>query len=143
MINKMKEKSNFFLENKDYRRLNFYLYLCCIFIVSLVYFLLVFILSIFTNHYLVTGAVSLILGIILVFQRDKLLRGISLYIHEKKRLEIKRKQKKGKQRALRSIVPQKKTLDVKTSLPFSLKIKELKNKFYKEKKGKDKYLEIE
>ncbi len=144
MIKKRKEKINFLLENKHYRKLHLYLYLISISIITAIYFILVIIFSAYVNIF-ITGTISILIGVYLVFNREKLVRLIDSKLQDKKREKYKEKNKEGLKTTLRTITPKNKKL--KLNIGGKTTIKEKFN-FIKEKlskkKGKEKeYLEVE
>ena len=141
---KNKERINFLLQNKHYRRLHLILYLLSVTAIVLVYFVTIIIFSKFTNI-LLTAITSLILGLTLVFKRDILVKRISEHLENKKRKENKIKEKSGLKTTLRNIAPKTKKmkLNITPKVPFKEKIKHFKKSIKKDKNQKQKdYLEI-
>ena len=140
---KREKYSNFFLnKDKEYKRLSLGLYLFCIFFVAFLYFILVFFLSIFTNHYIITAILSILSGFYLVFDRERIFKKISTFIFEKNYIRTKKKEYENKKKVVRSIVPKENSLKVKTALPLLEQFKDLKEKFSKKEKKSQKYIEI-
>ncbi len=136
-IKKKKDKINFMLQNSHYRKLHFYLYLLTVFLISFIYFLFLFIFSSNSDFFWVISLISFLIGIYLIFNREKLVLKISDFIEKRKRIALKKENKKGFQKSLNSISKNKKH---QTSLEKNqFKIKDyLKIK----KKSDDKYIEI-
>ncbi|MFW5704301.1 MAG: hypothetical protein ACOCXG_00530 [Nanoarchaeota archaeon] len=138
---------NFLLENKEFRKLQLYLYLATIFLISIVYFLMIIIFSQYSPVY-VTTLFSILAGIYLVFNRDKIVRIISLKMHEYKRKNMKKANTEGYKTTMRKIVPRnrKLKLNIGKKLPLKEKLRNLKLKLLSSKKNnkeKIEYIEFE
>lgn len=99
-----KEKINFLLESKHYKKLHLWLYLLSVFSIVCVYFITILLFSTYANT-LITAIFSLTVGLGLVFHRDKLVKKISNHIDEVKRKEYKKKNEKGLRSTLKRITP--------------------------------------
>lgn len=147
MINRKKKnkKINFLLENEHYRKLHLYLYLLSITVIAIIYMFIVLLFSSYSN-YLITGIVSILIGLYLVFNRDKLVKYISDKLHEKEIKKRKKQNKEGLKSTLTRITPKPKR-NIKLSIKetsFKSKITGIKTKFTpknKTKKTQD-YIEI-
>ncbi len=139
---KKKEKINFLLENKHYKKLHLLLYFSSLAAIVFVYFLTVLIFSSFTNM-LITTSFSVILGIFLVLHRDKLVKKISDFLTEKKRKDYKKNNSNSLKTTLKKIGPKSNLkLDLNKNSKFKIKVSSFKIKIpTKKKKGKG-YLEI-
>lgn len=138
---------NFLLENKEFRKLQLYLYLATIFLISIVYFLMIIIFSQYSPVY-VTTLFSIFAGIYLVFNRDKIVRIISLKMHEYKRKNMKKANTEGYKTTMKKIVPRnrKLKLNIGKKLPLKEKLRNLKLKLLSSKKNnkeKIEYIEFE
>ena len=141
-----KEKIDFLLQNKHYKRLQLYLYLLSIVLITIIYFLIIMIFSAYSNSMYITVPISLIIGFYLFFNKDKLVIKISEIIEDKKRNNIKKEKKDGLRTTLRKITPKnnKLKLNIKSKETIKEKFIKLKSriKTKKNKKAKD-YIEIE
>ena len=140
-----KEKINILLENNHYKRLQLYLYLSSVIVVVLIYTLFMIFFPLYPAKAVVTGIISVILGLYLVFNKERILRYLSERISEKNRKKIKEQNKLGYQKTMKRIVPKKKKkfeMNIKNKLSFKEKIKKLKNKFKKKENRKNTYIEI-
>lgn len=141
-----KNDLNFLLENKHYKRLHIFLYLISITLITLSYFLIIIIFS-EQFHFVISVIFSLVIGLYIVMNRNRLVKIISDYIEEKKRKDYKKKSKENLKTTLRKITPKNKKLklDIKGKVSLKDKAKNLKSKFKKEDKKKKKvgYIEIE
>ena len=89
----MKQKDlNFLLENKHYKRLHLLLYLISITLIALLYFLIILIFS-EQFHFVISIILSLVIGLYIVMNRNRLVKIISDYIEERKRQDYKKKSK--------------------------------------------------
>jgi len=144
---KNKEKIDFLLQNKHYKKLHLYLYILSVILIVLVYFITIFIFSSFSKNYIISAIFSFIIGIYLVYNRDKLTQKISEKLESKKREKIKKENKKGLKTTLRRIRPENKSLklNIRPKESFKIKINKIKNKFSKKNKNKKTpdYIEIE
>ena len=139
---KNKEKIDFLLQNKHYKKLHLYLYILSVILIVLVYFITIFIFSSFSKNYIISAIFSFIIGIYLVYNRDKLTQKISEKLESKKREKIKKENKKGLKTTLRRIRPENKSLKLNIRPKESFKIKNKFSKKNKNKKTPD-YIEIE
>lgn len=146
MIKRKKQKKvDFLLENEHYRRLHLYLYLLSISVIAIIYLLIVFLFSSYSN-YLITGVVSVLIGLFLVFNRDKLVKFISDKLHDNKIQKTKKQNKQGLKNTLSRITPKPKR-DIKLSIKetgFKSKVASLKTKMNSKKntKNSQEYIEI-
>lgn len=126
------EKIDFLLENNHFKKLHLALYLGSVFAIGVVYFLTIFLFSKIVNMS-ITAIFSILLGLVLVFHRDKLVRKLSDYIDEKKRKQYKEENHKGLKTTLRKVGPKKRDLkfNVKGKIPFKERIYSIKKKFSK------------
>ena len=146
---KNREKINFLLENKHYKKLHVALYFLSVFSIVCLYFVTIFLFSAYAN-FLITAIFSLVIGLGLVFHRDKLVKLISEYLNEVKRKDYKKKNENGLKSALKRITPKSKVkldmssgkVKVKKNLreTFSFKKKE---KQVKKKTNDEGYVEID
>jgi len=141
-----REKIGFLLENRHYRRLHLYLYFTTTIIGLLVYILFI---NIFSTKYVsvIIAAITVSLGIFLVFKREKIVKNISERIHEREIKKQREENKKGLVRTIKRIKPAYNTnhkvkIGTSNENKFNLKNK-IKNKFetIKHKLGKKKEIE--
>jgi hypothetical protein len=146
---KKKEKISFLLENKHYKKLHLALYFLSVFSIVCVYFVTIMLFSAYAN-FLITAIFSLVVGLALVFHRDKLVKAISEHLNEVKRKDYKKKNENGLKSALKRITPKSKIkLDMSSGKvkvkknfkeTFSFKKKE---KTKSSKKNDEGYIEID
>ncbi len=146
-----KEKINFLLESKHYKKLHLMLYLLSVFSIVCVYFITIILFSAYANT-LITAIFSLVIGLALVFHRDKLVKKISNHIDDVKRKEHKKKNERGLKSTLKRITPKSNLkldmssgkVKVKKSLSesFSFKKKD-ESKKIKKKTNDEGYVEFE
>ncbi len=118
------------------------LYLFSVIVIVLIYFMFI---MLFSNIFpiVIVGIISLIIGIALVFKRDKLVLTISNKLQERKIKEHKKANKHGLHSTLRKITPKrKKKINVTPRASVKDHINHLKGKLSKKKKGKDDYIEL-
>lgn len=118
-----KEKINFLLENKEFKKLHLIIYLFSVCLIVLVYFVSVVVFSKYFNI-LITALFSLFVGIYLVFNRDLLVKVISRHLEEKKRQRIKKENKLGLKTTLKHITPKR---DIKLSIKGKTSFKDRMN----------------
>lgn len=140
MIKKIskREKINFLLENKHYQKLHLYLYLVTVLLIVLIYYLLILIFSPYSPNLMITGILSITIGIGMVYYRDRIVKKISDYLENKKRVQTKTKNKSGLKTTLRKITPKNKKLklDIKGKTTLKEKLDKVKKKFSKKNKTK-------
>jgi FtsH-binding integral membrane protein len=88
-----KNDLNFLLENKHYKRLHLFLYLISITLITLSYFLIIIIFS-EQFHFVISVIFSLVIGLYIVMNRNKLVKIISDHIEDKKRKDYKKNLKR-------------------------------------------------
>jgi hypothetical protein len=139
-----REKVNFLLRNKYYQRLHLILYLLSVFLIVLVYFLTLIIFSNYVNFFL-TSFASIVIGISLVYNRDKLVKLIDDYIQDLKIRRSKQKEKESLSKTLKKIAPKNNRikLNIKGKVTISEKLKKLTKNFSFKKKNKEEYIEID
>lgn len=118
-----KERVNFLLEDRNYHRLSLVIYLCSVLVILSIYFTTLMIFSKTSANYFITGLSSVLIGVYLVFHKDKIIKKISLYLHDKKVKNNKREGKEGLQRTLKRISPKNHRLKLKIKGKVSLKEK--------------------
>ncbi|MDA3855613.1 MAG: hypothetical protein PF569_05105 [Candidatus Woesearchaeota archaeon] len=136
---------NFLLDNKHYKRLHLILYLISITLIVLVYFLTIIVFSSYL-HFLVSVLFSFLIGLYIVFNRNKLVNNISDRIENYKRKHYKKESKENLRTTLKKITP-KRNIKFNIKSKFSLKEKaaNIKNNFKSKKNKKKKsqeYIEI-
>lgn len=150
MLNKKRRagrKQDFLIENSHYRRLHLYLYFMSLAVLLGIYFLIIMVFSDSSYKLIISLVISLLLGLYLVFKRDKMVKKLSEYIHERKRKKVKESNVSGLNTTLRRITPKNKrlTLNIKGKISFKEKFKKFKENLLGEgpkKKGPE-YIEIE
>jgi uncharacterized membrane protein YbhN (UPF0104 family) len=142
-----KKDIGFLLENREYRKLHLFLYITTAVVIVIIYLLLTTIFSQYSPIY-VTAPISLIIGIFLVYKKEKIIKWLSEIIYERKRRNLKKQNKEAHKNTLKKIVPKKRDIkfNVGGKVAFKDKVKNWKNKILPkkktEKKGPD-YIEIE
>ncbi len=141
---KKKEKIDFLLQNKHYQRLQLYLYILSLFVIVITYFLTILIFSSYSPNYIITGIFSIIIGLYLVFNRDKLVKKISEKIEDCKRKKLKKENKSALKTTLRKITPQqnKIKLNIKPKETIKEKFHKIKHKLKKKDSKTKEYIEI-
>jgi len=145
---KKKEKIDFLLQNKHYKKLHLYLYILSVILIVTIYFMSVYLFSSFSKNYIISAVFSFIIGVYLVYNRDELTQKISEKLENKKRKKLKKENKEGLKTTLRRISPKNKRfkLNIKTKETINEKIIKIKKKLTKKgKKNKNspEYIEIE
>jgi len=142
-IPKKPKKIDFLLENKHYRKLHLYIYLVSVFTIVGVYFLIIAIFN--QSNIIITGLISILIGLYLVFKRDEIVKVISTKLQEKKLKTRKAENKANLKSTIRKITPKPKrniSLKIGGSLTLKDKYHNLKNKFNKKTKKSQEYIEI-
>lgn len=140
-----KERIGFLLENNYYRKLHLYLYLATVFFIVLMYFFVIIFLknsSIYVKLFF--GIISLIVGVFMVYNRDKIVRYLSAKISERERKNNKRESKDSLKETIRRIVPRQKkvVLNIKPKFSFKEKMMSIKRKISSKPNDKsEEYLE--
>jgi hypothetical protein len=143
---KRKEKINFLLLDKEYRRLHLVLYLLSVFVIVSFYFMTVFLFASYSNT-LLTAIFSIIVGVTLVFQRDRVVKIISEKLEDKKRRDYKKKNKEGLHKTLKHITPKNKRkfkLNLNDKNSFKKKVFKVVSKLSPKERKKEKkgYVEV-
>ena len=138
---KRKEKINFLLENKHYKRLHLILYLLSVLLIVLVYFITILTFS-STFNKAITAVFALFVGIYLVFNRDKIVKIVSERVEKNKRKQVKKENKVGLKTTLKKITPKRNVISVKGKVSVKERLQGVKSKFKKQDKEKKEYLEI-
>lgn len=141
-----REKIDFLLESKHYKRLHLLLYITSLTAIVMVYFLSIIIFSGYANL-LITGIFSLVTGVTIFFNRDKIVKKISEFLNERKIKKNKQSNKDGLKSTLKNISPKRKfKLNISKETSFKEKITHFKKKLNKKenpkKKQKKEYIEI-
>ncbi len=144
---KRKKNINFLLENKHYKTLHIFLYLVSVAIITIIYFITLLIFSAYV-HTLVTVIASLLIGLYIVFNRDRIVMAVSDQMQERRRKRYKETSKENLKTTLRKITPKNKRLklNIKGRTSFKEKIYNVKERFSKKdkkKKSKVDYIEID
>lgn len=140
-----KKSMNFLLENESSKRLSLIIYLGSVGLIVLLYFTIIILFSTSSAIYTITGLSSVLIGIYMVFNKDKWVRKLSLWIHEQ---EIKKRKKDGRENlssTLKRITPKRKDFSMKIKGRKSPQeyLEKLKSLFSqkKKKKGGEEYIE--
>ena len=142
---KSKDKFDFYLQNKHYKRLHLFLYLMSVLFLFFIYIVIITLFSDITVKYVLIGFISMLIGVYLVYNRDNMVKYFSEKIEEKRRKSIRKNDKEGLKTTLKRITPKNKNLKLKITgkTSFKDKISNFKEKIKKEKKEKKDYIEIE
>jgi len=140
-----KEKIDFTLKTKEYRKLHLFLYFTSTILILFFYLLLILVFSNYSQNTFLTVMISLFIGVYLVLNRDKLVTYISHYLYERERKKLKKQNKEGLKKTIRRLVPKRRKikLNIKEKVSLRDKMKKIKKKFQKKDKNKPDYIEIE
>ena len=140
--NKRKEKINLILDTQHYKRMQLYLYFGSVALIVLVYFLVIFLFGVSSKNIIITGGLSVVLGVFLIFYKDHFIKHISDSVQENKVKKVKKDNKEGYQKTMRRITPKKKRNIINVKAPIKEKVQNLKKKFKKKDSKKQEYIEI-
>jgi hypothetical protein len=137
-------KFYFFMESGHYRKLQLVVYLSTLLVLLSLFLIIRYLFPEPKNlGEIVGGAISLALGIYLVFKREKIIKWLSEEIHEMRRKELKKETEKSKESAMKRIVPKHRglTFNIGGKVAFKEKWQNLKDKLGGKKKKKEEYIE--